>query len=73
MQVPKERTLPATKRVRSNWYRNRNIDPDHSGFNLELEAASNSTVSSKYRRAIAIRVAVDECQTLFIGVDPHES
>ena len=68
VRVAEEARLPAAERVVGDRHRDRHVDPDHARLDLELELARRAAVAREDRRAVAVRVLVDEPDGLVVGV-----
>ena len=71
--VAEERALPAAERVVGDRHRDRHVDADHARLDVELELAGDAAVAREDRRAVAVRVLVDEPDRLVVGVDARDA
>src|SRR5580700_4378143 len=65
VQVAEERVFPAAEAVVAHRNRDRDVDPDHADVDLALEFSGGRAVAGENRRAVAIRVAVNQRDGFF--------
>src|SRR3954464_3924275 len=70
VQIAEERALPAAEREVRHRHGNRHVDADHADLNLVLEAPRGAAGLGKDRRAVRVRIAVDQLDRLVKCINP---
>ena len=60
VRVAEQAGLPAAEAVVADRHRDRHVDADHADLHVELELAGGAAVAGEDRRAVAVRVVVDQ-------------
>jgi hypothetical protein len=69
--IAEQRGFPAAEAVVGHRHWDRHVDADHADLDLVLESPGRATVVGEDRRAVAIRVGVDQIQRVVVGLDAH--
>src|SRR5215216_1489659 len=70
--VAEQARLPAAEAVVADGDRDRHVDADHPDVDVPLELARRAAVAGEDRRAVAIRVGVDQLEPVVVGGDPGD-
>ena len=70
--VAQQRLLPATEGVVGDRNRDRHIDTDHAGLDIDDEVAGRVTVGGEDRGAVAKLGGVDDLDGFLVGVGVHD-
>src|SRR5664280_1327022 len=73
VRVSKERTLPATERIRGDGHRNGHVDANHAHADLSTEQARRVAVAREEGHAVAVRVGVDHADRLGVRGDTRDA